>query len=207
VPRSTRRDCHSVFILTLFALGSALLWPVPVETAGVEPAPGRFLVARAQLPDPNFFEAVVLLLDYDEEEGALGVVVNRRSGLAVGTVVPEGEPLSERQDPLYLGGPVSLGTMTVLMTGTEPPASADRIIADVYLIRDRAGLEALVASGPAAEDVRFYAGYAGWARGQLEDEISRGVWHLLPGDPRWVFTEEPGRTWDRLLGIIFGPTA
>lgn len=213
MPDSGRTKRTLLSQLTLPALGVALVLlalgkPHGVEaTPAVRPEAGRFLIARSQLPDPNFFEAVVLLLDYDAEEGALGVVVNRRSGLAVGEVVAEGEALARRTDLLYLGGPVSMRTMTVLVTGAEPPEAADRILPEVYLVRDRDALEALVASDPAEEAVRFYAGYAGWARGQLEDEIARGVWHLLPGDSRWVFTEEPGETWGRLLDIVFGPTA
>ena len=170
------------------------------------PAVGRFLVARARLPDPNFFETVVLLLDYDEVAGAVGVVINRRTELAVGEATTHSAPLADRADPLYLGGPVALETLTVLLAGDDPPASASPVLPGLSVIRDDVALEELLRGDPPAPAMRFYAGYAGWAGGQLEDEIARGVWNLLPGDSRWVFSDHPGDTWERLVRILFGPT-
>ncbi len=64
----------------------------------------------------------------------------------------------------------------------------------------------MIDGDPQPSAVRFYAGYAGWAPGQLEGEIERGVWNLLPGDPRWIFDDDPAGTWERLTRIALGPT-
>lgn len=173
--------------------------------AGVTPpAVGRLLVARPSLPDPNFVDAVVLLLEYGDQEGALGVVVNRRSGLALEKALPDVKALAGRTDSLYLGGPVSLETVVVLLNGPDPPPTAVDILPDVYLIR---GHDELLTSNLAEERVRFYAGYAGWSPGQLEEEIEQGVWEVLSGDSRWIFSDTPDETWERLIRILFGPTA
>ena len=87
------------------------------------------------------------------------------------------------------------------------PRGSSRIVGDVSLVDEREGLEALIEAEAPAESLRFYAGYAGWTPGQLEDEISRGVWHVVDGDSRWVFSRRPEDAWDELIRIFFGPRA
>ena len=203
-------------IATLSLLVLVLSWaPVGVSRAaepqivpaqsGAAPRAGLFLVARQDLPDPNFFETVVLLLAYGEEEGAAGVVINRRSEVPVSEVVDEDSPLAARTDPLYQGGPVSLNTLVVLFHGEAPSNGAERILDGVHVINE--GLADLIATAPEAASMRFYAGYAGWSAGQLEGEIANGVWHLVAGDPRWVFSADPEEAWRALLQIAIGPQA
>lgn len=196
----------SLLTLTL-VLGAGPFRSSAADSGALDPAVGQLLVARAGLPDPNFNASVVLLLDYDEAAGAVGVVLNRRSGLAVGEALPSAVGLSDREDYLYLGGPVALDTLIVLIAAAEAPPSATPILPGLAVVRGGTGLEELVAGDPPAPSVRFYAGYAGWAAGQLEGEIERGVWNLLPGHSRWVFDERPERVWDRLVDILFGPKA
>lgn len=178
-----------------------------VRLAELGPGIGTFLVARNNLPDPNFFETVVLLLAYDEREGAAGVVVNRRTDISVGEAVAGLGLFAGRQDSLYLGGPVAVETIVVLLRGAEPPMGSSRIVGDLFLVHDADGLEALMRADPAAASVRFYAGYAGWSPGQLEGEISRGVWHLMAGDAGRVFSDSPEDAWADLIRIVFGPRA
>ncbi len=203
---SPRRMASGILLFALaLSIGTAVRPFASADPATLSPEVGRLLVARAGLPDPNFFESVVLLLDYAEDAGAVGVVLNRRTGLAVGHAVPPEVGLADRDDRLYLGGPVSLDTLIVLMTEEEAPRAASPILPGVVVVRSGEGLDQLMEGDPAPPSVRFFAGYAGWAPGQLEDEIARGVWKLLPGDSRWVFTDRPDETWRRLTDILFGP--
>lgn len=162
-----------------------------------------FLIARPDLPDPNFFETVVLLLSHDEEVGAAGVIINRRSPMVVGEAVGDESPLAVRLDPLYQGGPVSVGTLIVLHRGDDQPAGGVEVLEDIFVMRE--GLTELLSGDPEASSLRFYAGYAGWSPGQLEDEISEGVWHLLRGDASWVFSDRPDEAWRSLQKIAVGP--
>ncbi len=193
--------------LAIFALVNRHLEGARLQGATLEPAVGRLLIASASLRDPNFSTTVVLLVAHGAEEGAVGLVLNRRSEFEVAEALAGSEFPAGRDDALYLGGPVALETVQVLLAADQPPAGAERILPDVYLVRERDGLEGLLATAPPPEEVRFYVGYAGWAPGQLEHEIERGDWGLLPGHERWIFNSKPREAWERLTRILFGPTA
>ena len=201
---------HPTLLGLFLALSAAGVGPdaaaraavVPAQL-GPGPAAGMFLIARQDLPDPNFFETVVLLLSYDEAVGAAGVIINRRSPMPVAEAVADDTPLAVRQDPLYQGGPVSVGTLIVLFRGDSPPNGGVEVLDDIFVVRE--GLSELLSGEPEASALRFYAGYAGWSQGQLEGEISSGGWHLLRGDPSWVFSDRPDQAWQTLQRIAVGP--
>ena len=194
-------------LLSLAPAPSDRLAAAEAVTDAATPSVGGLLVARRGLPDPNFFEAVVLLLAYDREVGAAGVVINRRSEVSVAEAVAYNGLFGERDDALYLGGPVAVETLSVLLLGDEAPGGSSPIVGNVSLVHDREGLELLIEAEAPAESLRFYAGYAGWSPGQLEDEIFRGVWHVVEGDSRWVFSADPEDAWNDLIRIFFGPRA
>lgn len=176
----------------------------PVETH-VMPAPGIFLIAGRGLRDPNFAETVVVLTHYDEKEGAAGVVVNRRTEVSVAHALEGVEGLEGRADLLYVGGPVSRGSMTILLRAAEPPAGAEVLLPGVAVLRTPEELKEALAGEVAAGSLRIYSGYAGWAPGQLEAEIARGGWHLRPGEGRWIFDDTPTRVWKELIELVTLP--
>src|SRR5271169_842321 len=90
-----------VFLVTLFGLAI-----IPGAAQDTEPAAGKFLVASRDLGDPNFSKTVILLLRYDEEQGAMGLVINRRTDLPLSRVFQELKAAQDRADEAYLGGPV-----------------------------------------------------------------------------------------------------
>lgn len=159
-------------------------------------AQGRFLVADHGLRDPNFSRTVVLLIDYDPE-GAFGVVINRPSEVRVTTVMPDIEELSKRPDVVYLGGPVALGQMMLLVRSRRAPQDAHHIFNDVYLSSSDAVLRQAVAEKNGS--FRVFAGHAGWAPGQLDGEVGRGDWHVVRADAATVFDREPGEIWPELI--------
>lgn len=164
-------------------------------------AKGQFLVASRSLRDPNFAETVILLVDYDREGGAIGVVVNRPTAVALIDALPEVRELRPRKDVVYLGGPVALDRMLLLMrTGQQPPQSLrvfDRVFAS-------GSLDALRRSMARGDSIRAYAGYAGWGPGQLDREVSRGDWFIGPADSDAVFSERPAAVWGDLIERFAG---
>lgn len=178
------------------------LTAVPVE--GRQPASeltaGRFLVSYRNLPDPNFAETVVLLARYDRQEGAMGVIVNRRTKLPLAKVLDGFEAAREREDPVYLGGPVAPYGVVALLYSARKPDGADHIFDSVYLITDAGLLEELIASGRDAAELRVYLGYAGWAPGQLEGEVALETWHVFKSDAAAVFDPAPETLWERFIG-------
>ncbi|UJA20163.1 hypothetical protein HJD18_08000 [Thermoleophilia bacterium SCSIO 60948] len=155
---------------------------------------GKLLIASPALDDPNFARSVVLVTQHSEE-GAMGIVLNRPSETISTDSIDELEGLGGGE-PLYVGGPVQPNAVVVLCEFTDPAASAWLVVADV-------GFLAADADKAAAADhvrrARVYAGYSGWAAGQLEAELEREDWIVEPPIPRELFPADPERLWADVL--------
>jgi len=156
---------------------------------------GNVLVASPGLLDPNFHRAVLLLVEHGEE-GALGVVLNRPSSAEVTEAAP---PLAELVDPgdvIHVGGPVDPEAVLILAELEDPSEAASLVFDDVGLLAAE-GDPALWAA--AARRARVFAGYAGWAAGQLEGELEEEAWILEPARAGDVFTHAPEDLWAEVL--------
>jgi putative transcriptional regulator len=159
---------------------------------------GSMLVATRQLLDPNFAESVILMLE-SGPEGAVGVVVNRPTKLELRTVLPEVKGLSQRPDTVFLGGPVETFQLLLLVRSPSPPEQSVRVFRDVFVTASLDALSRAAKEPPGDLRFRLFAGYAGWAAGQLEAEIARGDWTVAPGDVEQVFAPAPERVWKALV--------
>jgi putative transcriptional regulator len=164
-----------------------------------DPAAGKFLVAHRDLGDPNFAQTVVLLLHYDEDEGAMGLIVNRQTKLPISRALKPLKDAQTRSDPVYLGGPVDRTTIQALLRSPIKLDEGDHIFADVYTISSERLLEKSLHAGTDASAFRVYLGYAGWGPGQLEREVEAGGWWVFPADPKNVFDAHPETLWTRLI--------
>lgn len=164
--------------------------------------PGKLLVADRAMRDPNFRQTVVLIVEYDRRTGALGLVINRPSEVELGSVMPglEGTP-GRLAEQVFVGGPVEPTHFTLLIRSKSAPELSDRVFADVYRSSSQELLERLVSTPAADETFRAYAGYAGWAPGQLEAELAIGGWHVVDGRPAIVFEHPIEKIWPRLILI------
>jgi putative transcriptional regulator len=169
-----------------------------------QPAAGKFLVAARGLADPNFERSVVLLVQY-EAEGSWGLVINRTTEVPLSRLFPEEPRLHRGDGTLHTGGPVSAGRFLLLLRAARRPADARPVFADVYLGWTPAALKEEGAR--AVSDFRVYSGYAGWAPGQLEAEIARGDWRLLPAEAPLVFADDPERVWEAVTRRLDTPVA
>jgi len=161
-------------------------------------AAGKFLVASRNLPDPNFSETVVLLADYSQE-GAMGLVINRRSELPVGRVLSGMHGAGDRSDAAFVGGPVSPTGVVALVRSPAAVQEVKHVFDDVHLITTRPPLETLIDAGAGPDVFRVYLGYAGWSAEQLEAEVALGAWHVFPADADVVFDPDPDSTWPRQI--------
>ncbi len=157
---------------------------------------GKFLVAGRELRDPNFRESVVLLLEYSEH-GTLGLIINRPLDLPLSSVLKDIEGLDRRTDSVYFGGPVAGNQLLLLLRSGRQSRYVHQIIDGLHVTADLNVLKSLIDEGK--EDFRVYTGNAGWAPGQLEAEMARGDWHILPANPIHVFSEEPSKVWLELI--------
>ena len=184
-----------------FALLALLcgLAPVPGAAQSPELAPGTFLVASRDLGDPNFSETVILLLRYDEEQGAMGLIVNRRSDLPLARVFEDVKQAKARKDMAYLGGPVEEGNVLALLKSSAKLDAEQRVFAGVYLISSKEQLEKALAEKTEPSAFHVYLGYAGWGPGQLEHELELGAWHIMAAVAASVFDDDPEAVWPRLI--------
>jgi putative transcriptional regulator len=162
------------------------------------PQPGMLLVATPQLVDPNFADTVVLLLDVDED-GALGVVLNRPSPVAVSEVLEGWSGVVAQPEVLFQGGPVSTqGALAVgwLRDADDVPVGFREVSGELGVVDLDTPVELIDGS---LYGMRIFAGYAGWGAQQLDGEIEEGSWYVVPGTPDDVFREEPARLWRDVL--------
>jgi putative transcriptional regulator len=159
---------------------------------------GSLLVSTPSLVDPNFAHAVVLLLDHDED-GALGVVLNRPSPVPVREVLPGWDEALAGPGVIFQGGPVATDSalaVAALRAGDDEPVGFRRLFGSTGIVDLDAPVELLV---PALTGMRVFAGYAGWGSAQLAAEIDEGSWYVLPSEPDDLFGPDPGRLWARVL--------
>lgn len=155
------------------------------------------LVARPDLVDPNFTQTVVLVL-FPAGGGPLGVILNRPISLTLKDAFPDEPQLKERTDPLYFGGPVRTTGLMFLFRGQAAADGVFPVFDDLFLSSNGAVLDRLLAA-PKNGVQRYFLGYSGWAPVQLEVEIARGGWYVLPADPETVLNMDPAVMWRELL--------
>lgn len=145
----------------------------------MESLKGRLLVAAPSLFD--FFRRTVVLVVEHTDQGAFGVVLNRRADTEVVELVPDLGPLVERGAPLWVGGPVGPDSIVVLGDFDEPEKSAGVVEGSIGVVdpdRDVGFSRA-----------RVFVGHAGWGPGQLESEVERDSWIISDFNPDDVFFE------------------
>ncbi len=168
------------------------------DGAMTEARTGMLLVATPALLDPNFADTVVLLLDVDDD-GALGVVLNRPSGVPVAEVLGEWEELVAEPEVFFQGGPVSTeGALAIatLRAEDDVPVGFRPVEGRLGLVDLDTPVELLEGS---LDGVRIFAGYAGWGAEQLVGEIEEGSWYVVPGELADVFRLDPAGLWRDVL--------
>jgi putative transcriptional regulator len=155
---------------------------------------GQLLVAGPALLDPNFHRTVVLVCEHDED-GAMGLVLNRPSPIPADQAIPELGDALRPDDRLWVGGPVQTTSVVVLADfadASEGMAVAGR----VGLVLPDTNLEDVAT---AVTRARAFLGYAGWGEGQLDGEVESEDWIIAEFAPEDAFTEDPDQLWARVL--------
>jgi putative transcriptional regulator len=153
---------------------------------------GYLLVAAPQLLDDNFVKTVVLLVQHNDQ-GALGVVVNRPTSKTVKELWADvGDAPCDSERPVFLGGPVSGPLMAI--HGSAAHAEIE-ILPGMFFAARKQNLDELVVQKD--HPLKVFVGHAGWAPGQLEKELELGAWHTTPATVEFVFGEESD-LWQRI---------
>src|SRR5205823_10385442 len=157
---------------------------------------GRLLVANPAMGDENFERTVVLVLEHSEE-GALGLVLNRPSATEVSDPLPNWGAMAAMPPVVFVGGPVSPESAICLAR-----VNSDDIEGWTSLVGGLGALDLTRLPDDAAravEELRVFAGYAGWAGGQLEAELEMGGWFVVDADPADAMSPTPETLWQDVL--------
>ncbi len=197
-------------ILAIFLLGGllTLLHAVPV-LAGKEFSPssigkGVLLVASPSLEDPNFRQAVVLIVEHGPE-GTVGLILNRSTNVLLSKALPDIAVLKGTSHRLFVGGPVEPSRFFLLFRLKEPPADARSVFNGVYLGRTPRALENIMTRAKPTETFRAFAGFAAWVPRQLEAEMLLGAWAILPADSVGMFDKDPATLWQDCISRLRAP--
>jgi len=166
---------------------------------GLEPAGGRLLVATPMLTEPTFVRTVIYLLEHDDD-GTVGVVLNRPSRTPVGQVLPDWYDAVSEPQVVFGGGPVQPdGALCLGLASGAPGPAGDRLrpltdgMCTVDLDADVDQITAVTTR------MRVFAGHAGWEGGQLDSELSAGAWFVVAGSAGDVFSQQPVQLWRDVL--------
>src|SRR5437588_2072001 len=162
---------------------------------------GQFLIAGKNLRDPNFFQSVVLIVEHGEG-GAMGVVVNRPSGVTVAEALKNHFDLPETGEMVYVGGPVERNALFILHNAGDLDHTDSPVIDGVFVGSSPDMFENVVkraAEGDGDLKFRVFFGCAGWGPDQLEGELARKDWLVCPAAVDFVFHPNPYEIWNLMV--------
>ncbi len=164
----------------------------------------QFMVAMPQLADPNFFHSVSLICEHNEN-GAMGIVINRPLEISLADVLDhmEIEPIDSNVARLmvYAGGPVETERGFVIHDASETWNSS-LIISDTLAVTTSRDILEAIARGEGPNKSLVALGYAGWAAGQLEEEIIKNAWLSAPATDSILFETEFEKRWEAAAALV-----
>jgi len=159
----------------------------------------QFLIAMPALDDPNFSRTVTYVCAHNEE-GAMGIVINRPLNIDLGEVLTQMELESTvpgiNTRTVFQGGPVHRDRGFIIHRPAKDWGSTIRVTDQIAISTSREILAA-ISKGEGPDDLLVALGYAGWGAGQLEEEIARNSWLSGPADLEIIFNAPPAHRWTR----------
>ena len=156
---------------------------------------GKLLIAAPTLVDPNFSRSVVLVAAHDEN-GALGLILNRPLEIRLADVSPALDALTEPGATLHRGGPVAPEAAVVLADFVDTSLAALTVFGTVGFPSADCDLEVLAAG---VRRARVFAGHSGWGPGQLDDELAADGWIVGQLAPDELWQPDTTQLWSTAL--------
>jgi putative transcriptional regulator len=170
----------------------------------VESLNNHFIIAMPSLSDPNFHHTATLICEHNED-GALGIIINRPLGINLGDILDHMDIKASSgtiaAQPVYMGGPVQGDRGFVLHEPLGNWDSTLKVTENTGVTSSRDILEA-IACGTGPEKSFITLGYAGWGPGQLEQEIAANAWLSGPASTRIVFDIPYEQRWEAAAALI-----
>jgi putative transcriptional regulator len=164
----------------------------------------QMLIAMPAMADPNFSRSVTLMCQHNEE-GAIGITINRLSGFTLGDILQQLEINCEHEAISSMkvldGGPVSPDHGFVLHPPQEGFESSIKINEDIMVTTSR-DILAAIATGNGPRQFLVALGYAGWGNGQLESEMRANAWLSVPADKAILFDSPLQNRWEQAVSKL-----
>ncbi len=171
-----------------------------MKKRNLKPKPGRILISEPSLRDFYFSRSVVLLAEHSEEEGSMGIIVNKPINLKLSDV---GKEFPNVDYPLYLGGPVHPDRLFYLHTLGDKIPGAMKIMEGLYWGGEIQRLVELIdLKMVSQEQVRFFIGYSGWEPNQLNDELKEKSWIVSNSSLETIMAPKPEQLWSNMLRTL-----
>ncbi|MBX3331827.1 MAG: YqgE/AlgH family protein [Nitrospira sp.] len=190
------------FVGTLFLLSTSSA-QAQQEFSPTSVGKGVLLVASPSLSDPNFHQTVLLVIEHGRG-GTVGLILNRPTNVLLSEALPDFTVLKRTNYRLFAGGPVGQTQLVLLFRLTQLLPDTRQIIAGIYVGTPRV-LERILTQPKPTETFRAFAGFAGWAPGQLEHEMLEGAWGILPSDAFSIFDNDPATLWPDSISRLRAP--
>jgi putative transcriptional regulator len=192
----------------LFCMLLALITSFATLAADAKGMTGLLLIARAEMPDSNFREAVVFVTN-QSGNAPVGVIINKPSRITVASLFPDIDNLAQLDDRVHFGGPVAPDMLSFLFRADETPAHPGVMEAfpGVHFSTNYNLLVELLRRREPMAGLRIFRGHSRWDPGQLESEIIGNNWTVMPANAGAIFETAPEQLWPDLRGLGTGERA
>jgi putative transcriptional regulator len=162
---------------------------------------GSVLISEPFLKDPNFDRTVIIICKHSEE-GSLGFVLNRPVELKLEEIT---EDFGGMDGDIFIGGPVQRNSLHFLHKGIVDIGDSQQVAPGLFWGGSFEDLKWKIKSGEISrEDIRFFLGYSGWDKGQLDEEIDHKSWFVANLGDDSIFDIDPERLWRKILKHMGG---
>ena len=161
-----------------------------------KPAQGSLLISEPFMND-NYFKRTVVLLSEHDEKGSVGFILNKLTDICLNKAV---EDFPDFDAPLFFGGPVDTDMLFYIHTLGDKLQGARKIAGNIYWGGDYEQLKFLADTKQIRpNEVRFYAGYAGWMPKQLDNELKEKSWLISGSSIDFAFRSNTSSLWSDVL--------
>ena len=162
----------------------------------LEPKKGRFLLAEPFANDPYFKRSVILITEYTEA-GAVGFLLNKPLSITLGDTIKD---FKESDMEIYSGGPVGTVTLYFVHTLGKQLEGSIEIQKGLFWGGRFESLKKLYEAGQINDnEIKFFIGYAGWGKGQLEKEVTDKAWIVADSESKFILNYLPENMWKDIL--------
>lgn len=160
---------------------------------------GTLLISDPFLKDPQFIRSVVLLCE-NNEEGSIGFIINKLSNQTLDKLLPE---FADFSLPVYYGGPVQTNTLHFIHTAPNLISNGQEIYKNIYWGGNFEQLVSAIKNNQLdANYIKFFLGYSGWGKNQLQGELDEKTWLTAMTTKDLIFNTVPELIWKQAIALL-----